>query len=53
MLTDFPPPPGFTSYESRPYDEDSVAHYERAGTAEEAALLDATADAEWQEERAY
>ena len=35
-LTDFPPPPGFTGYESRDYDEkDEDESYERACTAEE------------------
>ena len=41
-MTDFPPPPGFTGYESRPYDEfHEDEPYVRACTDEEAAILDA------------
>ena len=39
--TDFPPPPDFTGYESRPYDEDDEERYERACTEEEIAILEA------------
>jgi len=43
-MTDFPPPPGFAGYESRPYDADDPDEpYTRACTAEEIAIL--TADA--------
>jgi len=43
-MTDFPPPPGFAGYESRPYDQDDPDDaYTRACTAEEVAIL--TADA--------
>ena len=41
-LTDFPPPPGFTAYESRPYDEeDEDERHVRACTPEEVAVLEA------------
>jgi len=41
-MTDFPPPEGFTGYESRPYDEpDEDERYVRACTEEEAAILEA------------
>jgi hypothetical protein len=40
-LTDFPPPPGFTGYESRDYDDDDDRSYERACTAEEIEILEA------------
>jgi hypothetical protein len=41
-MTDFPPPPGFDGYESRPYDEaDDDEPYHRACTPEEVALLEA------------
>ncbi len=40
-LTDFPPPAGFTGYESRPFDEDKDKdRYERACTPEEVAVLE-------------
>jgi hypothetical protein len=40
-LTDFPPPEGFTGYESRPYDEpDDDERYVRVCTEEEIALLE-------------
>jgi len=41
-MTDFPPPPGFAGYESRPYDADDPDEpYTRACTAEEIAILTA------------
>ena len=41
-MTDFPPPPGFTAYENRPYDElGDDDSYERECTPEEGALLEA------------
>jgi hypothetical protein len=41
-MTDFPPPAGFTGYESRPYDEvGEDERYERACTEDEAAILQA------------
>ena len=40
-MTDFPPPEGFSGYESRGYGEDSAKSYERECTAYEAALLEA------------
>ena len=41
-MTDFPPPPGFSGYESRPYDEDDdEERYVRACTPEEVAALEA------------
>jgi hypothetical protein len=49
-LTDFPPPPGFDGYESCEWD--GFTRYERACTAEEAALLDADEAAAEAEERA-
>jgi len=52
-LTDFPPPPGFDGYESRGFDEDDHDEpYERACTAEEAAVLAADAAADRAAERA-
>ncbi len=45
-LTDFPPPPGFTGYESRDYDDDDDRSYERACTAEEIEILEADAAAD-------
>jgi hypothetical protein len=40
-MTDFPPPHGFTGYESRPYDEnDPDERYVRVCTEEEVELLD-------------
>jgi hypothetical protein len=40
-LTDFPPPAGFTGYESRPYDDtENEDRYERVCTPEEVALLE-------------
>jgi hypothetical protein len=45
-MTDFPPPAGFTGYESRPYDEiDDDEPYVRACTDEEVAILEADAAA--------
>jgi hypothetical protein len=41
-MTDFPPPEGFTGYESRPYDDiEDDEPYERACTDEEIAILEA------------
>ena len=41
MMTDFPPPTGFTGYESRSYDEnDPDERYVRVCTEEEVELLD-------------
>ncbi len=53
-MTDFPPPDNFTGYENRPYDEedDDAEVYERACTAEEAAILDADIAAQRAAERA-
>jgi hypothetical protein len=52
-LTDFPPPPAFSGYESRPYDEiDDEEPYVRACTAEEVELLEADAAAIRADERA-
>ena len=52
-MTDFPPPPGFTGDESRPYDEpDDDEPYERACTAEEAAILDTDRAADHAAQRA-
>jgi hypothetical protein len=52
-MTDFPPPPGFTGYECVPYDEqDDDEPYQRACTAEEAAILDADRAMERAAERA-
>jgi hypothetical protein len=43
-MTDFPPPEGFTGYESRPYDEVADEEpYVRACTEEEIAILEADA----------
>jgi len=45
-MTDFPPPVGFSGYESRPYDEeDEDERYNRECTAEEKAILEAEAAA--------
>jgi hypothetical protein len=49
-LTHFPPPPGFDGYESCKWD--GLTWYERACTAEEAALLDADHAADEAEQRA-
>lgn len=50
-MTDFPPPPGFSGYESCDYgDPDDT--YERACTAEESAILEADAAAELTAEQA-
>jgi hypothetical protein len=52
-LTDFPPPEGFTGYESRPYDDiDDDEPYERACTEEEIKILEADARADRAAERA-
>ena len=52
-LTDFPPPAGFTGYQSRPYDDErDDERYERACTADEIAALDADAAATFAAERA-
>ena len=52
-MTDFPPPPGFTGDESRPYDEpDDEEPYERACTPEEAAILEADRAADHAAQRA-
>jgi hypothetical protein len=52
-MTDFPPPAGFTGYESRPYDDiGDDEPYVRACTPEEAAILDADANADHAAERA-
>ena len=41
-MTDFPPPPGFTGYQSRSYDDmGDEERYVRACTGKEAAILDA------------
>jgi hypothetical protein len=46
-MTDFPPPAGFTRYESRPYDDSGDDEpYVRACSDEEAAILDADRAAE-------
>jgi len=46
-MTDFPPPEGFTGWESRPYDDmDDDEPYKRTCTDEEAAILEADAAAE-------
>ena len=52
-MTDFPPPAGFTGYESRPYDdsEDDEA-YVRACSAHEVAILEADAARDRAAERA-
>jgi hypothetical protein len=43
-MTDFPPPEGFTGYESRPYDEpEDDERYVRACTEQEVAILEADA----------
>ena len=52
-MTDFPPPDGFTGYESRPYDDvGDEEPYERACTDEEAAILEADYAADRAAERA-
>jgi hypothetical protein len=52
-MTDFPPPAGFTGYESRPYDDTGDdERYVRACTDEEIAALEADAAAERAAERA-
>ena len=52
-LTDFPPPAGFTGYESRPYDDiGDDEPYVRACTEEEVAILAADAAADRAAERA-
>ncbi|MES2002510.1 MAG: hypothetical protein V4444_09405 [Pseudomonadota bacterium] len=50
-MTDFPPPPGFTAYESCDYG-DPDEKYERLCTPEEAAILEADAAAVIEAERA-
>jgi hypothetical protein len=52
-MTDFPPPPGFSGYESRRYDEaDPDERYVRACSEEEVAILEADAAAARAAERA-
>ena len=52
-MTDFPPPDGFTGYESRPYDDiGDEERYVRACTADEIAILDADEQADRAAERA-
>ena len=52
-LTDFPPPAGFTGYESRPYDDiRDDERYVRACTEEEITILEADAKAAHAAERA-
>jgi hypothetical protein len=52
-LTDFPPPAGFTGYESRDYDDiEDDEPYERACTEEEVAILEADEAADRAAERA-
>jgi len=52
-LTDFPPPAGFTGYESRAYDDiDDDEPYQRACTEEEVAILEADEKAARAAERA-
>jgi hypothetical protein len=52
-LTDFPPPPGFAGYESRPYDDiEDDEPYARSCTDEEVAILNADAAADRAAERA-
>ena len=53
-MTDFPPPHGFTGYESRPYDDDDDPGepYVRACTPQEIAILEAVAAADRAAERA-
>jgi hypothetical protein len=51
-LTSFPPPPGFTGDESRPWDQDRhLEVYERECTAEEIEALEAAEAAELAAER--
>ena len=53
-MTDFPPPTGFTGYESRPYDDtEDEDRYERACTPEEVALLEGDRAAARDYERAH
>ena len=52
-MTDFPPPEGFTGYESRRYDDiGDDERYVRACTEEEVAILEADATADRDAERA-
>jgi hypothetical protein len=52
-MTDFPPPAGFTGFESRPYEDDwDDEPYKRACTEEEAALLEGDRTADRAAERA-
>ncbi|HEY7005736.1 MAG TPA: hypothetical protein VH392_04560, partial [Sphingomicrobium sp.] len=52
-MTDFPPPAGFTGYESRPYDDvDDDERYVRVCSEEEVAILEADAKADRAAERA-
>jgi hypothetical protein len=52
-MTDFPPPEGFTGYESRPYDDIADdERYVRACTEEEITILEADAKAAHAAERA-
>jgi hypothetical protein len=52
-LTDFPPPAGFTGYESRPYDEvEEDEPYERACTPDEISAIEASEAADRAAERA-
>jgi hypothetical protein len=53
-MTDFPPPAGFTGYESRPYDaiDEDDEPYVRGCSEEEVAILEADAAAERAEQRA-
>jgi hypothetical protein len=54
-MTDFPPPAGFTGYESRPYDsidDDDDEPYVRGCSEEEVAILEADAAAGRAEQRA-
>jgi len=52
-LTSFPPPAGFTGYESRPYDDvEDDEPYARACTPEETAILEADAAADREADRA-
>jgi len=52
-MTDFPPPEGFTGYESRPYDDvDDDERYVRVCTEEEVAILEAEAKTTQAAERA-
>jgi hypothetical protein len=52
-ITDFPPPAGFTGYQSRDYDDiEDDEPYERACTEEEVAILEADRAAQRAAERA-